>query len=115
MAWPQAQARDGRAPRHTACAVIAQALAAYGFTAPNSLLCFQCLLAALLVKVAELCGFAHQPVQPLRWKLVRIWLPVNLVFVGMTGSSFYALKEVGVGAKSCDAVAMSRAVCLHLS
>ncbi|GIL84758.1 hypothetical protein Vretimale_14453 [Volvox reticuliferus] len=71
------------------------ALASFGFTAPTALLCFQCLLAAVLVKLCELFGFVK--LQPLKRDLVAVWFPVNLIFVGMIGTSFYALKEVGVG------------------
>lgn len=71
------------------------ALASFGFTAPSALLCFQCSLAAILVKLCELFGLVK--LQPLRWELIRVWFPVNLIFVGMIGTSFYALKEVGVG------------------
>jgi GDP-mannose transporter len=66
----------------------------FGFTAPNALLCFQCALAAFLVKMCELAGIVK--LQPLKWDLVAVWFPVNLIFVGMLGSSFYALQHVGV-------------------
>ncbi|KAG2492125.1 hypothetical protein HYH03_009616 [Edaphochlamys debaryana] len=86
------------------------ALASFGFTAPTVLLCFQCALAAILVKLCELVGWVK--LQPLKRDLVAVWFPVvslmrlvapkklpglNLIFVGMIGTSFYALKEVGVG------------------
>ncbi|KAG2446095.1 hypothetical protein HXX76_000695 [Chlamydomonas incerta] len=71
------------------------ALASFGFGAPTALLCFQCALAAILVKLCELVGFVK--LQPLKPDLVAVWFPVNLIFVGMIGTSFYALKEVGVG------------------
>ncbi|KXZ49837.1 hypothetical protein GPECTOR_19g288 [Gonium pectorale] len=71
------------------------ALASFGFSAPSALLCFQCALAALLVKLCEVFGWVK--LQPLKWDLVSVWFPVNLIFVGMIGTSFYALKEVGVG------------------
>lgn len=66
----------------------------FGFTAPNALLCFQCALAAFLVKMCELAGVVK--LQPLKRDLVQVWFPVNLIFVGMIGSSFYALQHVGV-------------------
>lgn len=66
----------------------------FGFTAPNALLCFQCALAAFLVKMCEVLGYVK--LQPLKRDLVSIWFPVNLIFVGMIGSSFYALQHVGV-------------------
>lgn len=70
------------------------ALASFKFTAPNALLMFQCTLSAVLVKVCEVSGVVT--LQPLKWDLVRIWFPVNLIFVGMIATSFYALASVGV-------------------
>lgn len=71
------------------------ALASFQFTAPNALLCFQCVLSVVMVKLCELAGLVQ--LQPLKWDLVRVWFPVNLIFVGMIGTSFYALAAVGVG------------------
>ncbi|KAJ9523828.1 hypothetical protein QJQ45_020029 [Haematococcus lacustris] len=72
------------------------ALAGFGFSAPNALLFFQCALTVVLVKACEVLGLI-KPLQPLRRELVLVWFPVNLLFVAMIGSSFYALKLVGVG------------------
>jgi hypothetical protein len=36
-------------------------------------------------------------VEPLSWELVRIWMPVNLLFVAMLATNFAALQLVGVG------------------
>lgn len=66
----------------------------FGFTAPNALLAFQCALAAALVKGCELAGLVK--LQPLKRDLVAVWFPVNLLFVAMIGTSFYALQHVGV-------------------
>eukprot|EP00775_Hariotina_reticulata_P009771 gene9771-9928_t len=44
--------------------------------------------------MCELLGFVK--LQPLKRDLVAVWFPVNLIFVGMIGSSFYALQHVGV-------------------
>ncbi|KAG2492123.1 hypothetical protein HYH03_009614 [Edaphochlamys debaryana] len=35
--------------------------------------------------------------QPLRWPIVRMWLPVNIIFVAMLGTGFYALNLMGIG------------------
>ena len=72
------------------------ALASFHFSAPTALLLFQCLLSVILVKVTELLGLI-KPLQPLKSDLVMVWFPVNLLFVGMIGTSFYALQSVGVG------------------
>eukprot|EP00877_Chromochloris_zofingiensis_P011944 jgi/Chrzof1/7002/Cz02g07080.t1 len=67
----------------------------YGFTAVHALLCFHCMLAVLLVKACSLLQLAQ--IEPLTLELVQIWLPVNLIFVGMLATNFYALQTVGVG------------------
>jgi hypothetical protein len=47
--------------------------------------------------VVQVLRLTKQHVEPLRWRLVRLWLPVNLIFVAMIATSFMALKLVGVG------------------
>eukprot|EP00775_Hariotina_reticulata_P013510 gene13510-13635_t len=70
------------------------ALSAFHFTAPTALLCFQCSLTLALVYVAYALGFGKPPVMNLR--LLQLWLPVNVLFVGMVWTSFYALSSIGV-------------------
>lgn len=70
------------------------ALSSFGFTSPVSLLFFQCAVCVILVKVAEAAGFIR--LEPFSWKICRLWFPVNVIFVGMTWSSFAALKNLGV-------------------
>lgn len=67
----------------------------YDFTAVHALLCFHCALAVVLVRCCSMCGWAQ--VEPLSWDLVRLWMPVNCIFVAMLATNFYALKLVGVG------------------
>ncbi|WIA14498.1 hypothetical protein OEZ85_003019 [Tetradesmus obliquus] len=67
----------------------------YDFTAVHVLLCFHCALSVVLVQACSLLGWAE--VEPLSWELVRIWMPVNLIFVAMLATNFYALQLVGVG------------------
>ncbi|PNH07851.1 GDP-mannose transporter GONST1 [Tetrabaena socialis] len=71
------------------------ALASFGFSCPNSLLCFQCSMAVVMVKMCGWLGVVK--LQPLKRDLVRVWFPVNLIFVAMLGTGFYALKEMGIG------------------
>mmetsp|Transcript_11149 Transcript_11149/g.19506 ORF Transcript_11149/g.19506 Transcript_11149/m.19506 type:complete len:352 (+) Transcript_11149:19-1074(+) len=73
------------------------ALSSFNFHCPNSLLFFHCLLAVVLVKGCELAGLTPGPVEPLKWNVVKLWLPVNLIFVGMIATSFFSLKLLGVG------------------
>lgn len=35
--------------------------------------------------------------EPLRWEMVKIWTPVNFVFVAMNVTGFYALRSIGAG------------------
>jgi len=67
----------------------------YDFTAVHALLCFHCMLAVVLVQGCRLFGLTQ--VEPLSWELVRIWMPVNVIFVAMLATNFYALQLVGVG------------------
>jgi GDP-mannose transporter len=67
----------------------------YDFTAVNALLCFHCLLAVALVQSCSVLGWAQ--VEPLSMEIVRIWMPVNIIFVAMLATNFYALQLVGVG------------------
>ena len=70
------------------------ALSSYGFRCPTVLLCFQCAVTLTLVAASAALGYGRLP--PLSWPLLRLWLPVNVLFVGMVASSFFALRHVGV-------------------
>lgn len=61
------------------------ALSQFQFHSANSLLLFQCFVCVFSVKLCEALGVVRN-VEPLRWKVVRVWLPVNLIFVGMIGA-----------------------------
>lgn len=67
----------------------------YDFTAVHALLCFHCTLAVIMVHFCSIMGWAE--VEPLSWELVRLWMPVNFIFVAMLATNFYALQLVGVG------------------
>lgn len=70
------------------------ALSSFHFTCPNSLLLFQCAMCCVLVKLTEMAGFIT--VEKLSWRIVRLWLPVNMLFVLMIWTSFYSLKFLNV-------------------
>jgi len=70
------------------------ALSSFHFTCPNSLLLFQCAMCCVLVKLTEAAGFVT--VEKLSWRIVRLWLPVNILFVLMIWTSFYSLKFLNV-------------------
>lgn len=65
-------------------------LSSFNFKAPNTLLLYHCALAVALVEVCRAARLVR--LEPLRWPLIRLWLPVNLLFVGMLVTSFYALE-----------------------
>lgn len=70
------------------------ALSSFDFESTNSLLFFQCLVCVILVKTFDL--FKLVTIEPWNWKIIQTWFPVNLIFVGMIWSSFFALKNLGV-------------------
>ena len=70
------------------------ALSSFDFNAPMSLLFFQCVVCVVLVRVSATLGFIR--VERMNMAIVRLWFPVNLIFVGMIFTSFFALKALGV-------------------
>ncbi|GFR49856.1 hypothetical protein Agub_g11956, partial [Astrephomene gubernaculifera] len=71
------------------------ALSTYKFPAPNVLLTIQFGIAVALLKVLHFVGILH--LEPLRWDIVKLWVPVNIVFVLMNATGFYALMSVSAG------------------
>ncbi|KXZ50260.1 hypothetical protein GPECTOR_17g898 [Gonium pectorale] len=65
------------------------------FPAPNMLLTVQFGIAVLLLKIFDFLGALH--LEPLRWEVVKIWFPVNIIFVLMNATGFYALMSVSAG------------------
>lgn len=70
------------------------ALSSFDFNAPMSLLFFQCVVCVALVQLSVLLGYIK--IEPISLPIVRLWFPVNLIFVGMIFTSFFALKNLGV-------------------
>ncbi len=52
---------------------------------------------------SQTLGLSRQVVEPLKWRIVQLWMPVNLIFVGMIASSFLALRLIGVGESNTHA------------
>lgn len=69
-------------------------LTAFDLNAPNCLLLIQFVLTLVLVLCFEKFNLLKR--DPFDWKVVRVWWPVNVIFVGMIGSSFYALQTLQV-------------------
>lgn len=59
-----------------------------------------------LLKTLDVLGFIY--LEPIRWELVKMWLPANMVFVAMNVTGFYALQ---VGLVSRGRVAWLRWSC----
>jgi GDP-mannose transporter len=72
-----------------------EVLARHGFHAVHLLLLFHCALAVMFVYGVAWAGVAR--LEPLTRDVLRLWLPVNVIFVGMLATNFYALQSVGVG------------------
>ncbi|CAK7331286.1 unnamed protein product [Dovyalis caffra] len=70
------------------------ALSTYNFNAGISLMFYQNLISCLVVAVLGLSGVVS--VEKLSWKLIRVWIPVNIIFVGMLVSGMYSLKYINI-------------------
>ncbi|KAF5205603.1 Gdp-mannose transporter like [Thalictrum thalictroides] len=69
-------------------------LSSYGFNAGISLMFYQNLISIAVVIILRLFGVVS--IEKLTWKLIRIWLPVNMIFVGMLVTGMYSLKYMNI-------------------
>lgn len=69
-------------------------LSSYNFSAGISLMFYQNLISCLVVAILGLCRAVS--VEKLTWKLIRVWIPVNIIFVGMLVSGMYSLKYINI-------------------
>ncbi|XP_062195699.1 GDP-mannose transporter GONST1-like isoform X2 [Phragmites australis] len=69
-------------------------LSGYGFNAPIFLMLYQNIVSVTIVSTLSLSGAI--PTEPLTWKLIKVWLPVNIIFVGMLVTSMFSLKYINV-------------------
>ncbi|KAL4284887.1 hypothetical protein GQ457_16G009640 [Hibiscus cannabinus] len=69
-------------------------LSSYNFNAGISLMLYQNLIACLVVAILGLCGAVS--IEKLNWRLIRVWIPVNIIFVGMLVSGMYSLKYINI-------------------
>ncbi|KAL6659590.1 hypothetical protein ACP70R_003630 [Stipagrostis hirtigluma subsp. patula] len=69
-------------------------LSGYGFNAPIFLMLYQNIVSVTIVSTLSLSGTV--PTEPLTWKLIKVWLPVNIIFVGMLITSMLSLKYINV-------------------
>ncbi|CAB4289174.1 unnamed protein product [Prunus armeniaca] len=69
-------------------------LSSYNFDAGISLMLYQNLVSVIIVSVLSFLGIIST--EPLTWRLVKVWLPVNVIFVGMLITSMFSLKYINV-------------------
>ncbi|AQK51197.1 GDP-mannose transporter GONST1-like [Zea mays] len=69
-------------------------LSSYGFSAPVFLMLYQNIVSVTIVSTLSLSGAV--PTEPLTWNLIKVWLPVNIIFVGMLITSMFSLKYINV-------------------
>ncbi|KAL6275688.1 hypothetical protein ACE6H2_019289 [Prunus campanulata] len=69
-------------------------LSSYNFNAGVSLMFYQNLISSVIVVLLGFSGVVT--VEKLNWKLVRVWIPVNIIFIGMLVSGMYSLKYVNI-------------------
>ncbi|EFJ42785.1 hypothetical protein VOLCADRAFT_66734 [Volvox carteri f. nagariensis] len=102
LPWTESGASSALAAEAVYCLVSAgtilfnkHALSTYQFPAPNALLTVQFGIAVLLLKILDFVGILH--LEPMRWEVIKMWIPVNVIFVLMNASGFYALMSVSAG------------------
>ncbi|KAI7755679.1 hypothetical protein M8C21_033563 [Ambrosia artemisiifolia] len=69
-------------------------LSSYAFNAGISLMFYQNLICSIIVIILGLCGAVS--LEKLNWKLIKVWMPVNFIFVGMLVSGMYSLKYINI-------------------
>lgn len=69
-------------------------LSGYGFDAGISLMLYQNIVSMLTVSILNMFGLIST--EPLTWRLIQVWLPVNVIFVGMLATSIFSLKYINV-------------------
>lgn len=69
-------------------------LSSYDFNAGISLMLYQNLISVIIVSILSFLGVIQT--EPLTWRLVKVWLPVNVIFVGMLITSMFSLKYINV-------------------
>ncbi|XP_074566822.1 GDP-mannose transporter GONST1-like [Curcuma longa] len=69
-------------------------LSGYDFNAGISLMLYQNLVSVTIVSALSLFNIIST--EPLTWKLVKVWLPVNVIFIGMLITSMFSLRYMNV-------------------
>ncbi|KNA15197.1 hypothetical protein SOVF_100600 [Spinacia oleracea] len=69
-------------------------LSSYDFNAGISLMLYQNFISVLIVSTLSVLGVVTT--EPLTWKLIKVWIPVNAIFVGMLITSMFSLRYINV-------------------
>ncbi|KMT09152.1 hypothetical protein BVRB_6g132580 isoform B [Beta vulgaris subsp. vulgaris] len=69
-------------------------LSSYNFNAGISLMLYQNFVSVIIVSTLSVLGVVST--EPLTWKLIKVWIPVNVIFVGMLITSMFSLKYINV-------------------
>ncbi|KDO50304.1 hypothetical protein CISIN_1g022936mg [Citrus sinensis] len=69
-------------------------LSGYNFDAGISLMVYQNFISVVTVTILSFLGVIST--EPLTWRLIKVWLPVNVIFVGMLITSMFSLKYINV-------------------
>lgn len=69
-------------------------LSSYDFNAGIFLMLYQNFISVLIVSTLSFLGVIST--EPLTWRLVKVWLPVNFIFVGMLITSMFSLRYINV-------------------
>ncbi|XP_051142990.1 GDP-mannose transporter GONST1-like [Andrographis paniculata] len=69
-------------------------LSSYEFNAGIFLMLYQNFISVVVVSILSFLGLITT--ESLTWRLIRVWLPVNIIFVGMLITSMFSLKYVNV-------------------
>ncbi|GFP97616.1 gdp-mannose transporter gonst1 [Phtheirospermum japonicum] len=62
-------------------------LSSYDFNAGISLMLYQNFVSVVIVSILSFLGIITT--EPLTWRLIKVWLPVNFIFVGMLVTSMF--------------------------
>ncbi|KAK2656217.1 hypothetical protein Ddye_009269 [Dipteronia dyeriana] len=69
-------------------------LSSYDFNAGITLMVYQNFISVCIVSMLSFLGLIST--EPLTWRLIKVWLPVNFIFVGMLITSMFSLKYINV-------------------
>ncbi|KAK9168183.1 hypothetical protein Syun_000323 [Stephania yunnanensis] len=69
-------------------------LSSYEFNAGISLMFYQNFISVMVVLALKFLGVVS--VEKLTWRLIRVWIPVNIIFVGMLVTGMYSLKFINI-------------------